>query len=462
MVSLILCGGSGTRLWPLSRQQLPKQFYPLFDQKSLFQGVIERNQAFTQTFLAAANIDQAFLAFDQLFRNGIKEKRGLIEPVGRNTAPAIALVAMTVEPDEVILVNPSDHLVINVSAYNDAVSRATVLAKEGKLVTFGIEPTYAETGYGYIEHQGETVLSFKEKPDTATAERYLASGNYLWNAGIFCFTARSFLAELSRLSPQVYAACKAVAAACAERSQSTLLEPTRAEMESIPSISIDYAVFEKSDKVACIPCDIGWSDLGSFDSLYPVTYNASLGNSVISETVPLFIDSRNNLVISRGQKKTVLIDVEDLTIVDTEDALLVSRRGSGQRVKEAVDALKVDSAALLQAHTTVERPWGHYTVLHDADLFKVKRIQVQPGHRISLQKHLHRQEHWVCVEGSGVVTLEDKTIPFERSVEVTIPQGHVHRVSATGPDPLVFIETQIGTYCGEDDLIRIEDDYKRS
>jgi mannose-1-phosphate guanylyltransferase len=360
MVSLILCGGSGTRLWPLSRQRLPKQFYPLFDQKSLFQGVIERNAVFTNRFLAAANMDQAFLAFDQLFKNGIKDKRGLIEPVGRNTAPAIALVACTLDPAEVILVNPSDHLIINVPAYNAAVKRAATLAESGKLVTFGIEPTYPETGYGYIEHEGERVLSFKEKPDAATAARYLSTGRYLWNAGIFCFTAGTFLSELEYLSPDVYSACRAVADSCLARGEGSLLEPTKEEMLKIPSISVDYALFERSDKVACVPCDIGWSDLGSFDSIYPISYNASLDNSVIAESVPLFIDSTKNLVISRGNKKVVLIDVEDLNVVDTEDALLIARRGSGQRVKEAVDSLKLESSSLLEAHTTVNRPWALY------------------------------------------------------------------------------------------------------
>ncbi len=461
MITLILCGGSGTRLWPISRQQLPKQFYPLFDEKSLFQGVIDRNLPVTDEFFVASNADQSFLAFDQLSRRGIPARKGLIEPVGRNTAPAIALVAMALDPLEVILVNPSDHLIVKTEAYRAACVRAIELAKSGRLVTFGIEPSYPETGYGYIEHEGESVFSFKEKPDPATARAYVESGRYLWNAGIFCFTAGAFLAELERLSPEVFRACASVVDAARSRGDLSLLSPSRAEMESIPAISVDYAVFERSDKVSVVPCDIGWNDLGSFDSLYSVSFDSESGNSVLSESSPEFIDSRDNLVISRGDKKVVLIDMEGTSVVDTEDALLVVRRGSGQRVKEAVDLLKVESSPLLLAHTTVVRPWGSYTVLLDTDRVKVKRLVVNPGQRISLQKHRFRQEHWVCIDGTGVVRLNDGDIPFERTVEVQIPALALHRLQCTGNEPLVVIETQIGTYFGEDDIIRVEDDYKR-
>lgn len=440
---------------------MPKQFYPLFDDKSLFQGVIERNSFFTCAYAVAANIEQSFLAYEQLSKNGISDRRGLIEPIGRNTAPAIALIAFTLDPDEIMLVNPSDQLIVKADAYQDAVRRAQILAKEGKLVTFGIEPSYPETGYGYIEHGGEKVLSFKEKPDAKTASAYLATGQYLWNAGIFCFTAGTFLSELERLSPEVYHACKAIAEQAMVRGGKFLLEPTRSEMESIPSISVDYAVLERSDRVAVIPCDIGWSDLGSFDSLYPVTYDKGKRNSILSNVDPLFIGSENNLVISRGDKKVVLIDMQDTSVIDTEDALLVVKRGSSQRVKEAVDHLKVESSTLLLAHTTVMRPWGSYTVLLDTDRVKVKRLVVNPGQRISLQKHQHRQEHWVCIDGSGIVQLDGKEVSFERTVEIRIPSQSIHRLECTGSEPLVVIETQIGTYFGEDDIIRLEDDYQR-
>jgi mannose-1-phosphate guanylyltransferase len=461
MISLILCGGSGTRLWPISRQQLPKQFYPLFDQQSLFQGVIERNLPFTDEFYVAANSDQSFLAFDQLAKRGITERKGLIEPIGRNTAPAIALVAMCVDPSEVILVNPSDHLIVKTESYRAACTRAIELAKAGRLVTFGITPSYPETGYGYIEHEGETVFSFKEKPDAPTAKAYLESGRFLWNAGIFCFTAGTFLAELARLSPDIHEACAVAFQGARSRANDALITPTPAEMGSIPAISVDYAVFERSDKVSVVPCDIGWNDLGSFDSLYSVSYDSDNGNSVLSESSPIFIDSKDNLVISRGEKKIVLIDMKGTSVIDTEDALLVVNRGSGQRVKEAVDLLKAESSPLLLSHMTVERPWGSYTVLLDTDRVKVKRLVVNPGQRISLQKHRFRQEHWVCIDGHGSVRLDDKDIAFERTVEVQIPALSLHRLACMGDEPLVVIETQIGTYFGEDDIIRIEDDYKR-
>ena len=435
VISLILCGGSGTRLWPLSRQQMPKQFYPLFDQKSLFQGIIEQNQAFTSRFAVAANSDQSFLAFDQLRLNDVLERSGLIEPVGRNTAPAIALIASMLEPSEIILVNPSDHLIRNTASYHTAVSRAQALAKDGFLVTFGIEPSYPETGYGYIEHEGEKALRFKEKPDAKTAAEYLATGRYLWNAGIFCFTAGTFLSELKRLSPDVYAACSSVAEKAKSRTGKTLLEPTREEMESIPSISVDYAVFERSDRVAVIPCDIGWSDLGSFDSLYPVLYDAESKNSIISECPPTFIGSEDNLVISRGDKKIVLIDMSDTSVIDTEDALLIVKRGSSQRVKEAVESLKVQESPLLNVHTTVVRPWGAYTVLLDTDRVKVKRLVVNPGQRISLQKHRHRQEHWYASTEKGLFTLTAKTSRLSEPSRSKYPRNRCIDLSAPGKFP---------------------------
>jgi mannose-1-phosphate guanylyltransferase/mannose-6-phosphate isomerase len=442
---------------------MPKQFYPLFDQGSLFQSVIERNSDFSDSYAVAANREQSFIAFEQLASRGIRDKFGLIEPVGRNTAPAIALVAFSVEPSEIILVNPSDHLIINKNAYKIAVLRAKKLALDGKLVTFGIQPTSPETGYGYIEHEGENVLRFREKPDAKSAAEFLSSGRFLWNAGIFCFTAGTFLEELKKYNPEVYNSCKIVAEKAGARgSDSGLLEPSLEEMLSIPSISVDYAVLERSDRVSVVPCDIGWSDLGSFDSLYPVAYNSEIENAVLAECSPIFLDSKRNLVISRGNKKIVLIDMDDTNVIDTEDALLVMRRGSGQRVKEVVDTLKVESSPLLQAHTTVKRPWGSYTILLDTDRVKVKRIIVNPGQRISLQKHSFRQEHWVCIDGHGQVTLNNQIIPIERTAEVEIPAESVHRLECTGQEPLVIIETQIGSYFGEDDIIRLEDDYERA
>lgn len=463
MITLLLCGGDGSRLWPVSRRQLPKQFLPLFDQGTLFQAVVSRNRAVSDGFMVAAGREQAFLAFEQLAARGISERKGVLEPLGRSTAPAVALAALDLPRDALMLVTPSDHLVLNFEPYQQAVGRAVQLADAGRLVTLGISPTWASTGYGYIEHDGETVLSFHEKPDSARAAAWLETGRYLWNSGIFCFRAGVFLDELEQHAPEVFKACREVHTAARLRApDSALLEPTLAEMQGIPAISVDYAVMERSPRVSVVPCDIGWSDLGSFDSLYPVAYDSDQRNSVLTETAPLFIDSHSNLVISPGKKKVVLIDTTDTCVVDTEDALLVMRRGSGQRVGEAVEALEAENSPLVQSHTTVQRPWGEYTVLLDTDRVKVKRIIVSPGRRISLQKHRYREEHWVCIDGSGVVTLDGAHIPVTRTVEVHIPSGAVHRLENSGTEPLVIIETQIGSYFGEDDIIRLEDDYQRA
>jgi mannose-1-phosphate guanylyltransferase len=440
---------------------MPKQFYPLFDQRSLFQAVIDSNSACSDSYAIAANKDQAFLAFEQLARKGLIDKKGVIEPIGRNTAPAIALVAMMIDPSELLLINPSDHLISKPGAYHSAIKRAAELADEGKLVTFGIAPTYPEIGYGYIEHDNETVLRFREKPDEKTAEQYVASGRYLWNAGIFCFKAGTFLSELAAHCPDVYNACLKIVQDAKARGVNQLLTPTLEEMETIPSISVDYAVLEHSDKVAVIPCDIGWSDLGSFESLYPVAFDPKLQNSVLTEDPPLCIDSKDNLIISRGSKKVVLIDMHDTSVIDTEDALLVMKRGSGQKVKQAVDTLKNTCPDLVKTHTTVARPWGYYTVLFDSECTRVQRIVVQPGQRISLQKHQFRQEHWVCTEGVGVAILDGRRIALECMCEMQVPAHGIHRIECTGTIPLVIIETQIGTNLGDSDVLRLEDDYNR-
>ncbi len=464
MLSLLLCGGAGTRLWPLSRQNLPKQFYPLLDQGSLFQSVITRNLPFSDRFAVASGSEQAFLAFEQLSGQGISEKSGLLEPVGRKTAPAVTLVALSLDPQELLLVSPTDHLVLHLEQYNQAVRQAQQLAREGFLVTFGVKPSYPETGYGYLEYKGKQVVSFHEKPDAQSALRFSESGNHLWNTGIFCFSAKTFLDEMKKHAPQIFDACQTVYRAIVERNGGrtpALLEPTLAEMESIPSLSVDYAVMEKSDRIVVVPCDLGWSDLGSFDSLYQVALNSETDNAVLAGVEPLFIESRRNLVVTPGSKKIVLIDMQDTCVVDTVDALLVMKRGSGQRVTEVVQQLAAEGSSLLDEHTTVQRPWGSYTILLDTDRVKVKRLVVQSGRRISLQKHRYREEHWVCADGIGTVTLNDDLIPMERAREVHIPSGAVHRLENTGTAPLVIIETQIGTYFGEDDIIRLEDDYKR-
>lgn len=345
MTTIILCGGSGTRLWPLSRASRPKQFASIVSGGSLFEGAVSRNLSLGSRFIIAANEGQRLLAHEQLSGLGVHEYSAMIEPVGRNTAPAIALSCLMLPRDELVLVAPSDHLIGGLAEYRAVVARGTELALAGRLVTFGIAPACPETGYGYIETDGERVVSFKEKPDAETAKRYVAEGHYYWNSGMFCFAAGTFLDELQRHAPEVYAAC---VAAYARATGKDPLRPTLADMSAIPSISVDYAVMEKSSHVSCVLCppSLGWSDLGSFDALYDELCPHGAPGAVIGTPEPVSVESSGNLVIASG-KRIVLVGVEDLVVVDTPDALLIARRGSTQKVKDAVDALKTVDPRLL-------------------------------------------------------------------------------------------------------------------
>lgn len=457
MTNLILCGGAGTRLWPISRTGVPKQYFQLFGRESLFTKTVERNKALCEAFFIAGSVDTAFLAQQQLAEAGISTSRALYEPVGRNTAPALALVALSVPAEEVLLVTPSDHLIEDAAAYQAAVSRARTLAEEGYLVTFGLKPLYPETGFGYIEHAGEKVRGFKEKPDRSTAEAYVQSGRYLWNSGMFCFQAGVFLQELELHNPGVLKACRQALGGSAGGD----LRPEREAMERIPSISFDYAVMEKSRRIRVVPCEIGWSDLGSFDALYDFAQKDPAGNALMGESQGVLLNSRDNLVLSQG-REVALIDVDHLLVVDTPDALVVCKQGSSQKVKDVVGALQAKAPNLLKDHVTVPRPWGQYTVLLDAPDCKVKRIEVLPGKRLSLQRHKHRQEHWVVVQGQATVTVGDTKTVFGPNEHIHIPQGAVHRLENATTGPVSLIETQLGTYFGEDDIERLEDDFHRS
>jgi len=337
MTNLILCGGVGSRLWPLSRESQPKQFYPLFGGKSIFQETILRNREVADRFFVASNALQMELAKKQLKATGDPEADFLVEPVGRNTAPAIALACLRLPKDEIVFVTPSDHRMTKLADYLRAVERAKVLAQEGFLVTFGITPTFPETGFGYIEAEGEVVRSFREKPDLETAQRYLESGRHFWNSGMFVFQAGIFLDELERYCPEVLSACRKVGTG----------QPSLDQMQAIPSISIDYAVMEKSQRVRVVSCDPGWSDLGSFDALSDEVGQPQEGNGVLGAQSPLFFGSKNNLVVG-GKRKIAMIDVEDLIVIDTPDALLLVKKGSSQKVKDVVAELKKNGSALLE------------------------------------------------------------------------------------------------------------------
>jgi len=457
MINLILCGGAGTRLWPISRSLMPKQFVRIFQGESLFQKTVARNQATCKGLYVVSNVDQYFLALDQLQGYGVKQGSFLLEPVGRNTAPAIALACMTLSPETVVLVTPSDHMVKNADAYGKVVDRARQLAEEGFLVTFGIKPNAPETGFGYIEAKGEDVVRFVEKPSLERAQEYLAQGNFYWNSGMFCFQAGVFLDELKRHAGEMFHACQA----CLDKAprEGAVARPRIEDMKLIPSNSIDYAVMERSAKVKVIPSDIAWSDLGSFDSMYyelPVDANGNTdGQKHIS------VDSSNNLILAR-HRQVATIDLHDMLVVDTPDALLVAPRSSSQKVKAIVDMLKEQGSDLIHSPQTVARPWGAYTVLMDMEKAKLKKIMVKPGGRLSLQKHMHRSEHWVVISGMATVTVGDKVFNVRPNESTYIPAGELHRLENQGKMDLVIVEVQVGEYTGEDDIVRIEDDYKRS
>lgn len=440
MINIILCGGSGTRLWPISRTLMPKQFVKLFDGKSLFQLTVERNAALCDKQLIVSNTEQYFLALDQLEEIEQTNNQYILEPIGRNTAPAIALACMALAPDEIVMITPSDHLIKDQTAYQTALTDAQSLATEDYLVTFGITPNFPETGFGYIEADGKSVKAFHEKPDAQTAQKYVNAGNYYWNSGMFCFKAGIFLDELLKHAPDIFTACQL---AYINASKEGMLRIKHEDMLSIPDDSIDYAVMEKSNRVRVIPSDIGWSDVGSFDAL--------------SEELPN--DQNNNFILAN--KPVNLIDIEDLIIIDTEDALLISKKGSSQNVKEIVNAYKLSNPELTHIHRTAHRPWGTYTILEDSTGYKIKRIMVKSGKRLSLQKHFHRNEHWIVLSGTATVTVGEKTYLVHPNESTYIKAGEIHRLANLGKIPLTIIEAQVGEYTGEDDIVRIEDDFNR-
>jgi mannose-1-phosphate guanylyltransferase len=451
MQVVILCGGSGTRLWPISRTHFPKQFVKLFGEESLFQKTVSRNASHSKKFSVVINQEQYFMGLDQMNEmNASVEGSFILEPMGRNTAPAIALACLAVDPSEVLLVVPSDHLIENQAAYDEAVRNAVKLAQDNKLVTFGIKPTYAETGYGYIEASGNDVKSFKEKPDLNTAEMYLRNPNFSWNSGMFCFKAGVFLEELKAYASDIY-----------EKSLHAYQNPVTKyplrilpeDMQAIRSESIDYAVMEKSKLVKVVPADMGWNDLGSFDSLYSVLPQDADGNTKKENYIQ--IGSTNNLIV--GDRRVIsTIDVEDLMIVDTPDALMISKKGSTQKVKDLVALVKEAHPHLANVHTTAHTPWGSHSTLDARGGYKVKLITVRPESTLSLQFHNKRSEHWIVLSGTATVTMDDKTFELHQNESTFIPIGVQHRLSNLQKENLILIEVQVGNYLGEDDIMRLQ------
>ena len=455
MTNIILCGGNGTRLWPISRTLMPKQFVKLFDDKSLFQLTVERNSKVCKSQFIVSNTEQYFLAVDQLEELNKLNNKYLLEPIGRNTAPAIALACMALDKNEMVLVTPSDHLIKNETEYRKVLNKAQDLASNNHIVTFGITPLFAETGFGYIEASDSDVRAFHEKPDSETATSYLKAGNYYWNSGMFCFKAGVFLEELKKYSPKIH---ESSLKAFNNSNQDLLIRIKHEDMQNIPEDSIDYAVMEKSTKVKVIESNIGWSDVGSFDSLFEELPKDKNNNTLNSKHIS--INSKENLVYG-NDRYIATVDIENCIIVDTGDAILVSKKGSSQKVKEVVNEIK-KTTELHNIHLTGHRPWGTYTVLEDSDGYKIKRIEVKPGKRLSLQKHKHRNEHWVVVSGSATVTINDKTFTLNQNESTYIKAGDIHRLSNDTNEPLLIIEAQVGDYTGEDDIVRLDDDFSRS
>ncbi|MEA3290655.1 MAG: mannose-1-phosphate guanylyltransferase/mannose-6-phosphate isomerase, partial [Campylobacterota bacterium] len=446
-----------TRLWPISRTLMPKQFVKLFDKKSLFQLTVERNSKVCDSQFIVSNAEQYFLSVDQLEELDKTNNKYLLEPVGRNTAPAIALACLALEPQELVLVTPSDHLIKDETEYENVLNKAQELAQEDNLVTFGITPTFAETGFGYIESENTyNVKAFYEKPNKQTATKYLEAGNFYWNSGMFLFKAGIFLEELQKHSPDIY---ESSLEAFKNADKDTLVRIKHHDMASIPENSIDYAVMEKSSKVKVIPSDINWSDVGSFDSLYNELPKDENGNT--SNTNHIAVNSKNNLIYG-SERKIATVDIDDCIIVDTGDALLISKKGSSQKVKEVVKKIKSNDVELSHTHLQTHRPWGTYTVLEDTPGYKIKRIEVKPGKRLSLQKHYHRNEHWIVVSGTATVTVGNETKLIRPNESTYIKMGEVHRLENEGKIPVVLIEAQVGEYTGEDDIVRIDDDFKRN
>jgi len=474
---VILCGGAGTRLWPLSREQYPKQLLALTGKETMLQATARRVDASltasgTQVLapIVVGNEDYRFITAEQLRQVGVTPAAVVLEPVGRNTAPALTLAALAALEgggDPVLVVMPADHIIGDVNAFRAAVASAAAYAAAGKLVTFGIRPTCAETGYGYIcagaaltgAGGGRLIHAFVEKPDAPTAERYLASGEYLWNAGIFVMRASVWLDWLGALRADIVAACRAAFAA---RSQDRdFLRVGREAFAACPADSIDYAVMEKlpvGDGVV-IPFAAGWSDVGAWDALWQIDGKDGDGNVLRGDVMA--VNTRDTLAISQS-RLVACVGLVDVVVVETPDAVLVAHKSRMQQVKDVVARLKREGRTEADAHRKIYRPWGYYDSIDAGNRFQVKRIVVNPGAALSLQMHHHRAEHWIVVRGTARVTRGEETFLVSENESTYIPLGTRHRLENPGKVPLEMIEVQSGAYLGEDDIVRYEDTYGRS
>ena len=468
IVPVVLSGGAGTRLWPVSRSMHPKQLLPIVADESMLQVTVARfADGFTPPIVVGGE-DHRFLISDQLGEAGVGAMTIILEPEGRNTAAAIALaahVALAFDVDAVLVVAPSDHVITDAVAFRAAIDAALPAARAGHLVTFGIRPRGPETGYGYIEIGDalpglagvNAVARFVEKPDAIRAQGFVDGGRHAWNGGIFVFTASAYLAALVDHAPEIAAACTAAMADAS--TDAAFTRPAKTAFLACPNVSIDYAVMEKTNRAAVVPVEMGWSDVGSWSALWDIAPHDSDGNFLDGDVVA--VASHNNLVrVDRGPAVS-LVGVDDMIVVSTRDSVLVVPRAKAQDVKLVVNELKRRDSSRHSMQPVVHRPWGTYETTDSGDRFQTKRIVVKPGEKLSLQMHYHRSEHWIVVSGTAIVTIDDKVQIVSENQSVYIAAGATHRLENPGKLPLHLIEVQCGSYLGEDDIVRFEDKYAR-
>jgi len=462
IVPVIMAGGSGTRLWPLSRARYPKQFLPLNSERSMLQETLLRVSGLpVSESITICNEEHRFFVAEQLREIDALGKI-ILEPIGRNTAPAIGLAALSVDDDPLLLVLAADHVIKDTDAFTSAVRQAMPLAESGKLVTFGVIPSEPHTGYGYIEAgtnmgEGFEVASFKEKPDAQTAAQYLDAGGYYWNSGMFLFKASRYLQELKLFRADIHDAC--VESMAKVQLDLDFVRVDAEAFQRCPSDSIDYAVMEKTSDAVVVPLDAGWNDVGSWTSLWDLGDKDSMNNVVVGDVM---LQDTSNSYVRATDQLIAAVGVEDLVIVSTKDALMVAHKDRVQDAKLIAERLKSESRSEWELHREVYRPWGKYDSIDNGERYQVKRITVNPGAKLSVQKHHHRAEHWVVVSGTAKVTNGEKTFLLKENESTYIPIGTVHALENPGETPLEVIEIQTGSYLGEDDIVRLEDIYGRS
>ena len=458
---VILCGGSGTRLWPLSRKLYPKQFISLINDNTLFQNTILRLSKEVENPIVVCNEEYRFLAAEQLRQINKDSNNIILEPIGKNTAPAIALAALAAGNDTLLLVLPADHIIEDEEYFNKLVLDTSPLAESGKLITFGVVPTKAHTGYGYIKSgrkldNGFVVDQFMEKPSIQNAKRYFESGEYYWNSGIFLFNSSQYLEELNKFRPDIYQACKN--SMQGTKTDFNFLRVDKESFKECPNESVDYAVMENTTDAVVIPMDVGWSDIGSWSSLWDITNKDKNGNVIQGDVIT---HNSNNSFIRSDDKMIAAIGVDNLVIAATKDVVMIANKDNAHDVNIIARQLKDNKRNEWKTHREVYRPWGKYDLIDFGDRYQVKKITVKPGAALSLQKHQHRAEHWIVVIGTAKVTKGKETILLAENESVDIPIGMIHSLENPGKVDLELIEIQTGSYLGEDDIIRLEDQYGR-